>query len=247
MSGYTGDEALRYVRFNLWTGFFLLFCYVVFWAVMGSMLPPLSSALPAEDIAAWYRSNQHVFRTGLVAMLTFQVLYLVWGLGIAQVMRKVAGEKSVLVEMQIWGAGLTVAVGLMAMWTWLTGTFRPDELPDQQLQHIYDSAWLVFDMTYSVTSLQMIALGVGFLQDRRAVPLVPKWVCWYSIWVGFMFVAECLMPFFKEGPFARDGILNYWIEFGIFFAYLPIVTIYLLKAVPRLEQEHRDGAGHAGS
>jgi len=235
-------EELKFARFCNWMGPVMLVCYLGLWGWMGAMIPPYGADLPPEFYGHFFREKQHIFRAGMVGMLTFQILYLVWGLGIAQVMRKVAGEKSVLVEMEIWGAGLTVAVGLMAMWTWLTGTFRPEILSDVQLQYIYDSGWLVFDMTYAVTSLQMIAFGVGFLQDKRAVPLVPKWACWYSIWVGFMFVAECLMPFFKSGPFSRSGVLNFWIEFSIFFFYLPIVTYYMLKAIPRLEQEAQQAA-----
>jgi hypothetical protein len=127
---------------------------------------------------------------------------------------------------------------------WLAGAYRPDTLPDAILQLLYDMAWLLIDLAYSVTSVQMIALGVGFLQDKRNRPLMPKWVCWYSIWVGVMFVAECLMPFFKSGPFARQGILNFWIEFSIFFIYAPVVTWYLVKAIPRLEQEAAGAGAH---
>lgn len=50
-----------------------------------------------------------------------------------------------------------------------------------------------------------------------------------------MFVAEILMPMFKSGAFARQGILNFWIEFMIFFIYAPIITFYQLKAIKRIE------------
>ena len=50
---------------------------------------------------------------------------------------------------------------------------------------------------------------------------------------GAMFIAECLMPFFKVGAFARDGILNFWIEFTIWFVWCPTLTLYLLKAISR--------------
>jgi hypothetical protein len=59
-----------------------------------------------------------------------------------------------------------------------------------------------------------------------------------------MFVAECLMPFFKSGPFARQGVLNFWIEFSIFFLYAPIITWFVLKAIPRLEREAADAGAH---
>jgi hypothetical protein len=98
---------------------------------------------------------------------------------------------------------------------------------------------LLIDLSYSVTTVQLFAAGVAFLQDKRAQPLVPKWLAWYGIWVGFMFIAECLMPYFKSGAFARSGILNFWIEFMIWFIWVPLLTMYILKAITRLEHEAR--------
>ncbi len=80
-------------------------------------------------------------------------------------------------------------------------------------------------------------MGSAFLRDKRQVPLMLKWLAWYGVWVGFMFIAECLMPFFKTGPFARDGSLNFWIEFMIWFIWVPMVSFYMLKATKRIEQE----------
>lgn len=68
---------------------------------------------------------------------------------------------------------------------------------------------------------------------------------WYSIWVGITFTAECLMPFFKPDPFARQGILNFWIEFMIFFVYAPIITCYMIKGINRIRSEAGDAAGSA--
>jgi hypothetical protein len=120
---------------------------------------------------------------------------------------------------------------------WLTGSFRPEVQSDTTLQMLYDMAWLLIDLGYSVTSVQMFAMGVGFLRDKRPVPLIPKWLAWYGIWVGFMFVAECIMPFFRNGAFARSGVLNFWIEFMIWVVWVPILTGYILKAINRIESE----------
>ena len=45
------------------------------------------------------------------------------------------------------------------------------------------------------------------------------------------------MPFFKSGLFARQGWLNFWVEFLVWFLYILVITYYVLKAIPRLEQE----------
>jgi hypothetical protein len=108
------------------------------------------------------------------------------------------------------------------------------------LQLLYDLGWIQFDMAYTLTTLQLVALGVCFLSDRRATPLIPHWLCWLSIWVGLMFFALSFMPFFKSGPFSRSGILNYWLEFPAFFAFMVAAGICLIRAVGRLEREHSD-------
>jgi hypothetical protein len=81
----------------------------------------------------------------------------------------------------------------------------------------------------------------GLLADKRGTPLVPKWLAWYGIWVGFMFIAECIMPYFMNGAFARNGILNFWIEFLIWMVWVPVLTAYTLKAITRIEQDSAPG------
>lgn len=224
-------------KFCAWNGMIFMIVFMVFWGGLGHNLPPYGADLEASVIASYFRENANSVRLGMAISMTFAVSYAVWGISLGKVMDHVLGRGHILTDLQVWGAGLTVCPILVSSSFWLTGAFRPEALPDPVLQMLYDMAWLLIDLAYSVTSVQMIALGFGFLRDRRAKPLFPKWVCWYSIWVGFMFVAECLMPFFKSGAFSRQGILNFWIEFSIFFIYAPIITWYQLKAINRIREE----------
>ncbi|WP_221793817.1 hypothetical protein [Aquisediminimonas sediminicola] len=227
----------RFWRLCAWNGPLFMGVFIIFWGIMGHNLPPYSADLPASDIAAYFRENANQVRTGMVLAMTFTISYCVWGLAIAKVMEQVVGKDNILVDLEKWGAGLTVVPVLVSCSFWLTGAFRPEALPDSVLQMLYDMAWLLIDLAYSITSVQMFALGAAFLMDRRQQPLVPKWLAWYGIWVGFMFIAECLMPFFKSGPFSRSGTLNYWIEFSIWFVWCPTLTYYLLRSITRIEQE----------
>jgi len=228
----------RYWRFCAWNGPLFMVAFVFFWGLLGHNFPPFQPDVPASEVAAFFRTNAAGIRLGMVVAMTFAVCYCVWGLAIAKVMEHVAGPDSIIVQLARWGAGLTVVPLLVSTSFWLTGAFRPEALPDWMLQMLYDMAWLLIDLGYSVTSLQLFAIGVGFLQDKRDKPLVPKWLAWYGIWVGFMFVAECIMPYFRNGAFARSGVLNFWIEFLIWVAWVPVMTGYTLKAITRIEQEH---------
>jgi hypothetical protein len=234
-----------YWRFCAWNGYVFMAVFVVFWGLMSHNCPPFGADAPASVIATYFREHANWVRAGMVVSMTFVICYLIWALAIGRVMGKVVGKESVLIDLQVWGAGLTVVPILISSSFWLTAAFRPDGLPDAILQLLYDMAWLLIDLAYATTSVQMIAIGVAFLQDGRERPLVPRALAWYGIWVAISFAAECLMPFFKSGAFARNGLLNFWIEFPIWFVWAPTLTYYVLKAIPRLERESLDELAHA--
>lgn len=237
-------DEFRYWRLCAWSGPLFLLIFIVFWGLMGFNIPPFSGSLPAAEIAKNFRIHADLDRTGMAISMSFAVLYAIWSIVIGKVMERVVGENNILVTLEIWGGGLTVVPVLVSCSFWLTGGYRPEALPAPVLQMLYDMAWLLIDMSYSVTSLQMFAMGIAFLSDRRARPLFPKWVSWYGIWVGAMFFLEILMPFFKNGPFARQGILNFWIEFLIWFFWIVVVSMAIFAAIGRLRREAREPQAH---
>jgi hypothetical protein len=254
----TSANPFRYVRLCAWCGPMFLVATILFWGVLGHNIPPYSAGLDAPTFAARFRADATSIRIGMVGMLVFTVLYLVWGVGISKVMEQVERDNNVLSTLQIWGAGFTAVIFALASTTWLAGTFRAETLSPELSQFVYDLGWIQFDMAYTLTTLQLVALGVCLLGDRRPQPLLPPWICWYSIWVGLMFFLLAVMPVFRSGPFSRSGVLNYWVEFPAFFLFMAATSGYLIRAVGRLERQHvaaaerddvpaRPGATHVGS
>lgn len=236
------NSNFKYWRFCAACGPLFLVTYFGFWGLLGFCVPPLPATLSAAEMAEIFRTNTSQIQLGMVGAMTFAPAYMVWGLGICKLMETLEGNNRVMSVLQLWGAGLTVIPVYMCCIFILAGTYRAATLDPSIIQLLYDMSWLTISVSYSVTTMQMIAMGVAFLSDKRAVPLMPKWLCWYSIWGGLMFIAEDLMPFFKDGPFARNGLLNFWIEYSIYFFYMLFVTFYMFKAVSRLEHEQRAGA-----
>jgi hypothetical protein len=232
-----GKVDTRYWRFCAWMGPVFVAVFFLCWGLLGRNFPPFQPDVPAAEVASYFRENAGSVRLGMVIAMTFAPAYGVWGYALAKVLEQVDGKDTLMVQLARVGAAWTTITVLVPTSFWLTAAFRPEALPDWMIQMLYDMAWLLIDLAYAVTSVQLFALGVGFLGDKRAIPLIPKWLSWYGIWVGFMFVAECLMPFFRSGPFARNGLLNFWIEFLIWMVWLPVMTFHVLKAIKRIEQE----------
>ncbi|MDB5976514.1 MAG: hypothetical protein JWR07_3274 [Nevskia sp.] len=238
---YPGNP-YRYLRLCAWGGPAMLLGTILFWGVLGQNIPPYSGALDARAFADQYISHIYSIRAGMICTLAITPLYFLWGLAITKVMEKVERDNNILSQLQLWGAGFTTVVFYVACAVWLASTYRPETYSPETLQTLYDLGWIAFDMPYALTTMQMVAIGVCFLSDRRPVPLVPKWVCWLSIWAGFSFFLEVMMPWFRSGPFARSGTLNYWIEFSAFFVFMAAVSAYIVAAVARLEREHANAA-----
>ena len=239
------SQPFRYVRPCAWSGPILLVTFIIFWAVLGRNLPPLSAALDAQGIADHFLQNTNQVRIAMVVMMVVAVLYYTWGLAITKVMETVEhsnGENNMMSTMQLWGAGFTTLIILFPCALWLSAAFRPEALPPFMLQYIYDLGWLIFDLSFTLTTLQMVALGICFLGDRRASPLLPNWVSWFSIWVGAMFFVVVLIAFAKSGPFSRSGLFNYWFEFSIIIAWFALISVYQLRALTRLESEAENDA-----
>ncbi len=239
-------ERLKYLRLCAAAGPLFLIVFIVFWGVMGNNIPPLPADSPASVIGDHYRDNANMVRMGMTMAMSFVVLYMIWGLAIAKVIEYgVERGNNVLSTLALWGAGLTVVPIMVSCSFWLAGSYRPEALDDSILQLLYDLPWLLIDLGYMVTTVQMFALGAAFLTDKRAVPLVPKWLAWYGIWVGFSFIAEVLMPFFMDGLFARHGVLNFWIEFFLWFFWIVGLSFYIFVAIGRLEAEARGHTAEA--
>ncbi len=230
-------KALRYMRFCAWGGPMLLVALILFWGVLGHNIPPYSAGGDPTEIAEHFRAHQAAARAGMMLSMAFSIFYLIWGLGVTKLMERIERDTNILSQLQLWGAGFTTLIILLPCGIWLAAAFRPEELDASIIQLLYDLGWILFDATFAVTALQLLAMGICFLLDERPVPLIPAWVSWYTVWVGAMLPLLSLVAVFKTGPFSRSGLINYWIEFPIFFLFMLLVSIYVLRAIDRLESE----------
>ncbi|TDU32811.1 hypothetical protein DFR24_2216 [Panacagrimonas perspica] len=231
----------QHVRLCIWAGVVLLFIEVVFWGILGQNIPPYSPALDAQAYAEVFRADADVIRIGMTGAVMGGILYMFWTVGITKIMEPIERANSannVLSTLQMWSGGLTTVFFIVPPGIWLGSTFRAQTMPPDILQALTDVAWMLFDMSATTGSAQLIALGVCILSDRRRIPIIPKWIGWMGIYVGASLVMFAFMPFFKTGAFARNGAINFWFELPAFFLFMVLSTIFLLKAIPKLDAEY---------
>lgn len=233
----TDASSLSLVRLCAWGGPAFLVLLIVFWGLLGGNVPPFGSDVPAETIAAYLSEHALPVRIGMIMTAAAGPLYLVWGVAISAVMERIAPGEPILPRLQVWGAGFTTLVITIPACIWATAAFRPDTLMPETTLMLYDLGWMLFDLQWSLTSLQMLAMAACFLRDRRPAPIVPQWAGWFVAWVGCMLPILALISLFKSGPFARNGLINYWFEFPVFFLFMIVVCVLVFRAISRIEHD----------
>lgn len=224
--------SLRLQLLSAWCGPLFVVSFVLFWGVIGQNLPNPSPALSATELAARYTENLNGIRFGFIVSMIIIVFYMPWSAVLSSQMAKIEGQRPVMAYLQLIGGGLTVMVVSFSAFFWATASFRPDRDPELILL-LTDLGWLCIDLQYACTTLQMFAIAFVGLGDKSKTPLIPRWVCYLTIWCGLSFFPASLTGVLQTGPFAWDGILSYYFPYFCWLCWFSITSIYMIKEINR--------------
>jgi hypothetical protein len=235
--------SLKYQLIAAQCGFAFEILYTIFWVIMAHNLPPASPNLSAPDLAAFFAQHHQAILLGNSIAALVGVLWIPWTAQLTIVMWRIEGSSPVLAIIQLIGGALTAWVLMFCPAIWAVAAFRP-EIDPGTIRALNDLGFILFNVTYAVTSVQAIAAGLAGLADESASPVFPRWVSYWAIFAGLSFVALSAMPFHKTGPLAWNGLISFWGLFGTYFIWTASMGICMAKdAARRLREEKEPYSG----
>jgi len=127
---------------------------------------------------------------------------------------------------------------------WATCALLVDQVDPGTIKMVHSFAWVIFDCTYMITTIQMVGLGLYTVLNKSQT-MFPAWAGWTSAAIGIGFVPLVLMPFSVDGPFAVDGLWNFYIIFGAWLlAFFGVYNFYVLKHVYKSARDQAVAMGH---
>ena len=63
---------------------------------------------------------------------------------------------------------------------------------------------------------------------------MPRWVAYFNLWCACLISPAALIEFFKVGPFAYNGIISFWFIYLVFFGWIVIMSVVVLKALTKI-------------
>lgn len=213
------------------------------WMVLAGFLPPPSPELSPQQVADLWSHHTNAKRLGMVMCVWGGTLYVPFTVAVGLVLRRTeAGDRVLSTAQTALGTFGTVFFTLNFLILAVVA-FRPAR-PSEITQQLHD---LGFIMTFSPVApftLQYIAIGAAILLDRSATPVFRRWVAYANLWIGLLLVPACLIPFFKTGPLAWNGILSFWIPVAVFVAWFVVMFCAITAAAraPHITQGRADAA-----
>ena len=230
-------------RLCSWCGVGCTLLWLVGFWPLAHFFTPHAPTWTAGQVATFYQTNNTLIICGLILLGFGACLYLPWCAAISTQLRRIEGEHSVLAWSQLGLGSIFVWVFFLPVMIWIWIAYRPFDTPPELMWRMNDLAWLCFINPVCMIFFQGLAIGFAILSDTRAQPIFPRWAGFLNIWIVIVYLPGSLVPLFKTGPFAWNGILAWWIPLTLFVIWMVSMTWLLLRAIRRQELEAGERSG----
>ena len=218
----------------LWISAFLLF---------PGFVPPMSPAMSAEEVAAFYRDPENLprirysmilfnwFSVGLIPLLALIVLQ----------MRRMAHRTPIFSYAIIACAAGGPTIFLLADLFWLLAAFRPERDPQLTLM-FNDLAWVTFSSQVGFLIAQSVILALAIYLDRQERPVFQPWVAHFNLLVAALLIPAAFVGAAMTGPIAWNGLLTFWVRNITVALWIVVMTVVLGQAIKRQRAEDERAA-----
>jgi hypothetical protein len=209
------------------------FCAAFFGAglLIAGFIPPPRPTLTATEVAAFYQDHAPLIRLGMILSL---VGIAGWAalVGVISVqLRRIGTAAGRLgAYLQLGAGSIGVLTVMFPVMIFAIAAFRPERDP-ALTQLLNDAGWLIIIPAFPTFIAQFLGVAVAVLTDGDERPVYPRWVAYFNLWAGLLFMPGALSYCFRTGPFAWNGVFAFWVAATAFFLWLMVMTWQTLRAI----------------
>ena len=218
------------LRIFMWSGVILLAALIGAQGIMMGFIPGPSPALEAEEIRQIFIERKSNILLGSVIQIICWSFYATWAIPIIMFIRKM--EKApILTYASLVNVGGGWVFFILIPMTWAVIAFRAESLPAFAIQIMNDWVWFDWLFTWPSFSIWMFMIAAAVLMDKNSPTIFPRWVGFFNLWSGLLIFPAALIAFFKEGPFAYDGLISFWLAVFVFFGWMVVMTVVAFQRI----------------
>lgn len=214
----------------VWAGPVMVFGWIASFVLLARFIPPPSPGRTPEQLVEMYSENTGSIRLGLMLTMFASALLVPFAAVISAQMRRIEGDRAVLAPTQLISGGLLALEFIIPLMIWQTAAYRP-EIDPTVIRMLNDLGWIMFVGVISSAVVEFTCIGLVILADQRNTGVFPRWAGYFNLWVALLVAPAGLVPFFKHGPFAWNGIFSFFMPMVVFAAWVVVMVVLLRRAI----------------
>ena len=205
---------------------------------IAGFLPIISPAASAEQIAALYRANGSLMiEIGSIVFLLASAPFVPFIAVLSTQIKRIEGDRRTFTYLQLAAGAASMTPLIVTPLPWCVAAFRPHS--PEIIQVLNDLGFITMLTATPAVGVQVLAVGLAILADKRPQPVFPRWVAYASFVCALGLQGGLLLVLTQTGPFAWDGVIAGLLPF-IFFPWCILMTPLLLRAIKQQEAEEAD-------
>jgi hypothetical protein len=223
-------------RICAWAGPVSAITWIIGFFLLAGFIPPPSPSQGAAEIAGMFADHTNRIRAGMIVLMFGGAFYAPWAAVISVQLKRIEGRSSPMAYTQLGMGSVFVLIFIVPVMVWQAAAFRP--LENIEITHrLNDLAWLLFIGPVATIFVQGMAITIAILGDKSDRPVFPRWLGWINLWAQIIYLPGILIPFFKSGPLAWNGVVAFWIPVVVFTVWMILVSVMVLRAIKDEERQ----------
>ena len=216
-------------KFGAWCAFISM-CIFFAGLIIAGFLPPPTPNLPPEVVAAIYQNNQTGILIGGLLIVISAGFCGPFNAAIFMQLRRMEGSRPIGAYGQLASGIANIQFFIFPGLLMVLAAYRPDR-PVDSLMALHDLLWIVTMLPWTVGAMQCVCIGMAVLKHGTASTPYPRWVGFFNIWIAVGMATSSVIPFFKHGPFAWNGLVGFWIPATVFGLWMTVMWLMTLRAI----------------
>jgi hypothetical protein len=197
---------------------------------------PMSPAMSAEEVAAFYRDNTGQIRFSMILFNWFCVCLIPVLMLLVMQMRRMAHRTPIFSYCMLACAAGGPALFLVANLFWLLAAFRPERAPE--LTQMYnDLAWVTFTIQVPYLIMQSVLLAVAIYWDHQDRPVFKPWVAHFNLVVAVALTPAAFTGLALDGLMAWNGLLPFWVKNITIAIWIVVMGVVIGQTIRRQRAE----------
>lgn len=225
----------RWQRFFALSGILGVFLCLLSWEVFWPQPPDFS--MTGAQTAQFYSSHQLGMLIGITLSSVGMPFLASWDLQLGAMMRKLEGGSGLVSTVAT--VGITAIPVLLSFdcAVWAVAAYRPASTNPDVTRAMSDLGWISSMLIWPPLCLGMVLVGVVILKRQDVPGAFPKWLGWFSIFVGAVEPGQAGIIFEKTGLFAPNGLGSWYLAVFTWGPWIILMSIAQFRILARMKQE----------